>query len=114
MELHYLASVTVVCRHCDRGAAGGRTVEQGSCVCVADGLASRFCRKFPQWMRGTKEIRLAYSATEWNRWAGQSSRVSSNWPFRIMCISSIPVSVTAADQKDLNPNIGRTNRLMAR
>ena len=25
-----------------------------------------------------------------------------------------PVSVTAADQKDLNPSIGRTNRVMAR
>jgi hypothetical protein len=77
-------------------------------------LFGRFCRKFPQWMSGTQEVRLVYSASEWNRWAGQSSPVSSNWPFRITCISSIPVSVTAADQKDLNPSIGRTNRLMAR
>jgi len=65
-------------------------------------------------MSGTQEVRLAYSASEWNGWAGQSSQVSSNWPFRIMWISSIPVSVTAADQKDLNPSIGRTNRVMAR
>jgi hypothetical protein len=29
-------------------------------------------------------------------------------PFRIICMSSIPARVAAADQKDLNPNIGRT------
>jgi hypothetical protein len=51
-------------------------------------------------MSGTQEVGLAYSASEWNRWAGQISPASSNWSFRIMCISLIPVSVTAAEQKD--------------
>ena len=33
---------------------------------------------------------------------------------RIMCMSSMPARVMAADQKDLNPSIGRSARLMAR
>ena len=73
-----------------------------------------FCRKYSQWTSGTEEVGLAYSTREWNCFAGRSSPVSSNWPFRIMCISSIPMSVTAADQKNLTTSIGRTNRLMAR
>src|SRR5262249_48062190 len=32
---------------------------------------------------------------------------------RIMCMSSIPTRVTAADQNDWKPSIGRTRRLMA-
>jgi hypothetical protein len=32
----------------------------------------------------------------------------------IICMSSIPARVAAADLKDLNPNIGRTRRLIAR
>jgi hypothetical protein len=31
-----------------------------------------------------------------------------------MCMSSIPASVMAADQKDLKPSIGRVIRLIAR
>jgi hypothetical protein len=74
----------------------------------------RFCRKLS---RLTSEARLAsliYFAREWNCCAGHGSSVSINWPFLIMCINSTPARVAAADQKDLNPSIGRVCRLMAR
>jgi hypothetical protein len=37
-----------------------------------------------------------------------------NWPLRIMCMSSMPASVMAADQNYLKPSIGRVIRLIAR
>jgi hypothetical protein len=40
--------------------------------------------------------------------------VERNWPLRIMCMSSIPATVTATDRNDLNRSIGRATRLTAR
>jgi len=36
------------------------------------------------------------------------------WPLRIMCMSSMPAMVDAADRNDLKPSIGRTTRLTER
>ena len=73
-----------------------------------------FCRK-PLWPTcDTQRRGWVYPANEQNCRAGHISPVGSNWPFRIMRMSSMPVSVTAADRKDLNSSIGRASRLIAR
>jgi hypothetical protein len=40
--------------------------------------------------------------------AGRSRPGAFSWHLRIMCMSSMPARVTAADQKDLNPIFGRS------
>ena len=51
---------------------------------------------------------------EENCCAGRNLPVARSWPLRIMCMSSMPAIVAAADRNDLNPSIGRTTRLTAR
>src|SRR6202521_5739951 len=54
------------------------------------------------------EIRTRFSLScHWKR-------LPFSWPLRIMCMSSIPARVMAADQNDLKPSIGRVSRLIAR
>jgi len=73
-----------------------------------------FCRKFSQWPRKAWDDELVYPASAENCCAGRNLLVACNCPLRIMCMSSMPAMVAAADRNDLNPSIGHTTRLTAR
>ena len=57
---------------------------------------------------------LVYPASAENCCIGRNLPVVRVWPLRIMCMSSMPAIVDAADRNDLNPSIGRATRLTAR
>ena len=100
-----------------RGAASSMWISACRISCrrrSAKRHARRFCRKLPGWTSWAREYGLVYPASEENCCAGPNLTAARSWPLRIMCMSSIPARVTAADQKDLNPDIGRTSRLIAR
>jgi hypothetical protein len=80
----------------------------------ADALP-KFCRKFcVRAKRATAGLSRLTPPERRTASLGRNLPVVCNCPFRIMCMNSTPVSVAAAERKDLDPSAGRTTRLIAR